>query len=915
MKSFTTKTADFVLKYKWFIILANILLLVGLFVFGMGPRAQAFGEHIEYMKHIRKNPLDIDTTRISPPPIMNPDYHVFFEDDNPDLVAFDEFQRIYAKEENLIVVIKAKNGDIFTNENLASIREITDRSWEVPYTARVAGLANFNYTRVEREELDAEEAKDMGQEYIDNLLVDDFVDNLPYSQAELANLKQLAHSDPLLPKFLLSKKSDLTQITLSTIIPAEFPEGFMEARQGIERLIDDIQTGYLTHKVEVITNEILKDSIRLELNIIDRLFSNHKNVVTKNVKLIASKITSGNFSEILQAVKAKYPEYSIIQSENEFLTTHANLSKKPNKNIEIKLGGTVMLNTSFTEFAFNDMKTMIPTMFLIIILLLLFTLRSFWGIVLPMGLLITSVLFPVFLFIGVFEFYFTSVTINVIQILVAVAIADSVHILSVFYREMRRGQTKAEAIRVTIQKNFTACLITSITTSIGFYSLILQDIPPFQDLGLLAGTGTLYAFFASLYTMPALLAVLPVRAGRNVLEVKPAEDNPFYDKLEKWVHRHQAKIRTGSLVILAGSLFLIFQIVIDSAAVKYFKEGTEFRSAQVYIDENIIGTNPVEFNFDAGVENGVYAPEFLSKIEKFTNYIESRPELNITYSASIVDVVKRLNQTMNGNDPAFYKIPTKNKITVEGDTLYARKLISQYLLMYKLSLPQGMDLNNQLSLDDSKARVTAFMTSVSSAEQLKGIDELNQWLSKEMPEVKARGLGVPVMFGRMFLIAIPGMLKSLALSLILITMTMILTFRSIKVGLFSMIPNVWPILTLFGIIGLSGYVVNMSVAIVGMITLGIAVDDTVHFIVKYLMARRDGKDKDQAISWTMRQVGAPLFFTSIILIAGFGILMLSNFALNSDMGMFCSAIIALALVADFIVLPAFLLKFDKGKLI
>jgi predicted RND superfamily exporter protein len=226
-----------------------------------------------------------------------------------------------------------------------------------------------------------------------------------------------------------------------------------------------------------------------------------------------------------------------------------------------------------------------------------------------------------------------------------------------------------------------------------------------------------------------------------------------------------------------------------------------------------------------------------------------------------------------------------------------------------------MDLNNQLSLDNSQARVTAFIRSISSNAQLDVADSLNNWLDKEMPQYNVQATGVPIMFGRLTQLAVPGMMKGLILSLILITATMMITFKSFKVGLFSMIPNIWPVLAIFGVVGASGYVVNLSVSVVGMITLGIAVDDTVHFIVKYLMARKEGKDKEESISWTYQQVGAPLLFTSIILIFGFGVLIFSQFALNSDMGMFCSAVIGLALTADFIILPAFLLKFDNGKLV
>ena len=155
------------------------------------------------------------------------------------------------------------------------------------------------------------------------------------------------------------------------------------------------------------------------------------------------------------------------------------------------------------------------------------------------------------------------------------------------------------------------------------------------------------------------------------------------------------------------------------------------------------------------------------------------------------------------------------------------------------------------------------------------------------------------------------MLKSIAISFFFITLVLSITFKSIRVGLFSMIPNIWPILFVFGMIGLVQVPVNMSVAVVGMITLGIAVDDTIHFLTKYLKGRHDGLTQTEAILYSFRQVGAALIYTSVILIFGFAALTFSDFALNSDMAMYCSIVIALALFADFILLPATILKFEK----
>jgi predicted RND superfamily exporter protein len=608
------------------------------------------------------------------------------------------------------------------------------------------------------------------------------------------------------------------------------------------------------------------------------------------------------------------------------------LARTENPGLDFRLGGTVVMNTAFNEFAQKDSQTLVPLMFLIIILALIFLLRSFWGTALPMGLLVTSILFPIALFVGVMGMSLNNASVNVVQILVTIAIADSVHILTIFFQGLKQGMKRDEAIVHTMEVNFIPCLITSATTAAGFFSLLLQDVPPFRDLGLFAGTGSLYAFLASVFTLPALLSLIPFRtrakAASPVSEAAPAAASPQaasvgpdHDALlPRWpvawverVDRHKKPIAWAALFLAVASLALFSRLVVDSSAVKFFSEKTEFRQATEYIDGNIIGTNPYEFGFDAGSEGGVYDPAFLKKLERFQEYLLSRPDFKFTYVNSIVDVVKRLNQTLHGGDPAYYAIPDRDSVTAEGDTLRARNLIAQYILLYSLSLPQGMDLTNQVNVDNSKARVTAFQQQLSSSRQTAVAAEINAWLEREMPEAGARTLGVPIMFGNMMEMAMPGMLKGAATSLLLITFLLVVTFRSFRAGLLSMIPNVLPVVLMYGIIGLSGYMVNLSVAVVAMITLGIAVDDTVHFMQHYLEGIRRGLPRKQAIVHSFQECGLAIVFTSIILVAGFMSLTLSDFAVNQDLGMFCSLVWVLALLAEFTVLPAIILLLGERK--
>ncbi|HKP94823.1 MAG TPA: MMPL family transporter [Fibrobacteria bacterium] len=805
---FARRFGRFVLRYRWLVIAVNALLLAWIFS-AMGRRVEVYQAHVAYMRQLRDNPLAVDPAHKTPPPLFNGDYHIWFDKKDPLLADNDRFEKIFAKEDILIVAATSKSGEIFTNANLAALRALTDSLWSVPYVSRVDGLANFNYTYSQG----------------DDLRVEDFLTGIPYTPAALSEKRATALSDSVVSKFFVSKDAAVTQIMLRVIAPPDFPEAHAEARARAEAL--------------------------------------------------------------LASVGAASPD------------------------LEYKLGGTVMLNTAFSEFAERDSKKLVPFMFLFIIAVLAFLLRSFWATAIPVGILFTSILFPICLFVGAFGFSLTNVNVTSMQILVSVAIADSVHMLTIFFQQLRAGHSREEAVIATVEKNLVPCFVTWFNTAVGFYTLIWQGIPPFADLGLFAGTGTLYAFLATIATLPALLSFIPwkVKPAKAGTDSKGLPQWPI--ALVDWVDAHKKAICYSSLGLTLASIALIFVIRVDNNSVHYFGKHTSFRKSAEYIDARISGTMPFEYGFSAGEANGIYSPAFLKKVERFQTYLASHPDYHFTHVTSIVDVVKRLNQTMHGGDPGFYRIPDRDSVTAEGDTLLARNLIAQYLLLYTLSLPQGMDLTNQISLDNGRLRVTAFQTNLNSSRQLEIAKEIDAWIRAEMPETEARSLGAPLIFANLMGIAIPGMILNLIGDFAIITLILLVTFRSFKSGIVSLIPNVWPIFIVYGIMGLSQYMVNLSVTLVGIITLGIAVDDTVHFMLHYNALVRAGEPRKSAIVKTLQEEGTAIIFTSLILIAGFSVLMLSEFAINVDLGMWCTSVWALALLAEFILLPATLLYFDK----
>ncbi|MFQ5937775.1 MAG: RND family transporter, partial [Acidiferrobacterales bacterium] len=292
---------------------------------------------------------------------------------------------------------------------------------------------------------------------------------------------------------------------------------------------------------------------------------------------------------------------------------------------------------------------------------------------------------------------------------------------------------------------------------------------------------------------------------------------------------------------------------------------------------------------------GINDPEYLNNLERFTDWLRTRPDIEYVYSYT--DIIKRLNKNMHGDDESFYRIPAE------------RELAAQYLLLYELSLPFGLDLNDRINVDKSATRVTATMGNVTTAETRAFLDDAQKWLEANTPEYMwAKPTSASVMFSFISQRNIESMLVGNGMAVILIALVLILALRSTGFGALSLIPNVLPILMTYGLWAILVGRIGMASATVSATSLGIIVDDSVHFLTKYLHARRAlGHDRPEAIRYAFRTVGLALIANSIILVAGFVFLALSTFKVNVEMGLMTALAIAVALAFDLLLLPALLL--------
>ncbi|MGJ8687707.1 MAG: efflux RND transporter permease subunit, partial [Spongiibacteraceae bacterium] len=436
-------------------------------------------------------------------------------------------------------------------------------------------------------------------------------------------------------------------------------------------------------------------------------------------------------------------------------------------------------------------------------------------------------------------------------------------------------------------------VLTSLTTAVGFLTLNFSVAPNFRVLGNISAFGVIFAMLISLTLMPVLVVSM-VRKSRL-----GDEKASFVYKVADFVVAKKRGVFWGSIVTAVLMIALIPLNVVDDDPIKYFKDGVPYRDAAVFAQDNLPGIKNIGFSVECGEADCVNDPEFLKMLEAFDQWLMEQE--GVEYVMNYVDVIKRLNRNMHGDDPAWYRLPD------------SRELAAQYQLLYELSLPYGLDLNNQLNFDKSATRVEVWLRQVTTSEFLAIQERAGAWLKANNNGISAHGSSVHMMFASMGERNIASMIIGAIAALIGVTITIIVAMGSFKYGLLSMIPNAFPAAMAFGLWGLLVGEVNLAVASVFSITLGIVVDNTVHFISKYRRAKDRGSDTEASVRYSFTTVGKALLITTGVLAIGFAVLTLSRFNLNAYMGGLTSITVVVALIFDFLMLPALLLLIDKGR--
>lgn len=563
-----------------------------------------------------------------------------------------------------------------------------------------------------------------------------------------------------------------------------------------------------------------------------------------------------------------------------------------NPNITVRLSGMVMMNNSFAESSLSDNATLVPIMFGVVLLGMILLLRTFSGTFATVVIIIFTIASTMGL-AGHTGFFLTGPSSTTPIMVLTLAVADCIHILTTMFYEMRQGVEKKKAIRDSLRINFQPIFLTSVTTAIGFLSLNFSDSPPFRDLGNMVAAGVMLAFVFSITLFPAMLSLLPIR----VKQIQEGKSDVMH-RLADFVVNNRKVLLPGMSIIMISIIIFMPLNKLNDDFVKYFDQSVPFRQATDYMQDNLSGMSTMEISIETGEASGINDPKYLLSVGNLTEWLRAQPETDHVNSLS--DIIKRLNKNMHGDDPSYYKLPSD------------RELSAQYLLLYEMSLPYGLDLNNQLNVDKSSTRVIATFNNLTSTEQIEIEKRIYTWFADNAPTYEVEIASPNLMFAHIGQRNIKSMLLGTTIALILISLILGFALKSVKFGFISLIPNIAPAAMGFGVWYLIDGQIGLALSVVAGMTLGIIVDDTVHFLSKYLHARRDrNKDPKAAVGYAFASVGRALWVTTFVLVAGFMVLAQSSFKLNADMGLLTAITILIALIVDFLFLPALLMKLDK----
>lgn len=685
----------------------------------------------------------------------------------------------------------------------------------------------------------------------DSLLVDDLYEVWPKNKAEIPAFRKLVLSNPNYVGGLVSKDGRLTNISIE-------PEVFTSMGAGLETAGDPL-TGFDDSEFDA-------DSQVEEL-------------------------------DFLQPDEEKAFSESVVKATDQFYSEDFKI---------YNIGGPTMNYKLSKDVEETAIKTT-GLGLLIIVILLAVLFRRASGVLMPLlvvflALIMTLALWPTL------GYAFNANTQIIPTFILAVGIAGAVHILSIFFRYYDRGDSKHDAIKLAMKHTSVAVLMTTVTTAAGLLSFLASDMVPTQTIGIFGAIGVVMALIYTLALMPSLLAILPIKRkmhqGREKTNFLLSKIDLLISSCGRFGVVHAKPVVVGTCLLSIITIAGLAQVRFDHDPVSWYPKESEFRQGFEKQDANMDGSINAQILLRFGNENSLYEPNVLRAIEEIEEVVikHSYKETHANEVISILNVVKETHQSLNQNDPSYFRIPDD------------REAIAQELLLFENSGSE--DIHDFSNTEFSTARldlVAPWSNVLNYRDYLRELREkieitLNKY---QLEDVEIIFTGLVAIFGDTVYAMLEGTVTSYVIAFGFVAFLMILLMGNIKHGLLAFSPNVTPILLTLGLMGWAGVPLNVFTSLLGCIVIGISVDDTIHFMHHFRRYAQETDDVTEVVKKTLDTCGRAITFTSVVLVGGFIVHVIGMLSINRQFGILLSFAIIVALFANLILAPALMTLFWK----
>jgi predicted RND superfamily exporter protein len=555
------------------------------------------------------------------------------------------------------------------------------------------------------------------------------------------------------------------------------------------------------------------------------------------------------------------------------------------------LGGSIITDTEIQLIMERDMSLFFPLSMLLSGLVLLIIFRSLSSIIFPIITVFLALIWTLGLK-GIVDSPITPVSTTLFALLTVIGIANSVHLISHYRSELPLQASKKQALLESYKRAGKPCFFTSLTTAVGFGSLIVSRIPAIRSLGIFASFGIMSAFVLSMILVPVGLQIThtkfnPAKTRRHKKDVM-GEIGAFDLRHPRWI------LLAGTIIVLIMGIG-ITRIRVEPSMVEYLKKNTSLRKDAEFLDEKLSGISSIEVVL-TGEQDSFKDPDILKKMERLQEMAEDHPNVPVTYS--IVTFLKLISRALNSDQPEYYRIPE------------TREAVAQSLLLYEMS--GGTELEDFATIDYEMVRISMRTNQMKEEERKKLIERIVAYADTNFSSFQVDITGFDSLVHEVTERITMTQIHSFGLAFLVILGFMFLLF-GLRGGLLSILPNIFPIVFVLGLMGYAGFNLNIATAIIASIAIGIVVDDTIHYFTHFKYQFQEYGERKAAMKQALQKVGPALCFTSVILALGFLIHLLSETRILFDFGILSSLAVIMALLGDLFIGPALLVKFKIFK--